>query len=58
VTWSRYDRCCRDQYVREQPEEYPTMPVKTRIYQLKQEKSKDGFEKFNFEEGLWDDDDE
>ncbi len=58
VTWSRYDRCCRDQYVREQPEEYPTMPVKTRIYQLKQEKPKDGFEKFNFEEGLWDDDDE
>ena len=34
------------------------MPVKTKIYQLKQEKPKDGFEKFNFEEGLWDDDDE
>ena len=30
VTWMRRDSFCRDQYVTEQPEEVPSMPVKTR----------------------------
>lgn len=28
VTWSRRDSFCKDQFV-DQPEEFPTMPVKT-----------------------------
>ena len=55
VTWSRRDQFCRDQYTREQPEEYPTMPVKTKIYQLDDSRPSTGFDKFNFEEGLWND---
>ena len=54
VTWSRKDSFCRDQYLTEQPEEFPSMPVKARIYQIEPPKSLSGFEKFNFEEGLWD----
>lgn len=53
VTWSRRDSFCRDQYVTEQPEEFPTMTVKSHIYQLEPPEPKSGFEKFNFEEGLW-----
>jgi len=40
--------------VTEQPEEVPSMPVKTRIFQIEPPKQHSGFEKFNFEEGLWD----
>ena len=54
VTWQRRDSFCRDQYVTEQPEEMPTMPVKSRIYQIEPPEIHTGFEKFNFEEGLWD----
>ena len=54
VTWMRRDSFCRDQYVTEQPEEVPSMPVKTRIFQIEPTKQHSGFEKFNFEEGLWD----
>lgn len=54
VTWMRRDSFCRDQYVTEQPEEVPSMPVKTRIFQIEPPKQHSGFEKFNFEEGLWD----
>ena len=54
VTWSRRDSFCRDQYVKELPEEHPTAPVKTSIFQNESNDPKNGFEKFNFEEGLWD----
>lgn len=54
VTWMRRDSFCRDQYVTEQPEEVPSMPVKTRIFQIEPPKQHSGFEKFKFEEGLWD----
>ena len=54
VTWSRKDSFCRDQYLTEQPEEHPSMPVKSKIYQIEPPKPSSGFEKFNFEEGLWD----
>ena len=54
VTWSRRDSCCRDQYVTSQPEEFPTMPVKSRILQLEEKREDSGFSKFNFGEGLWD----
>lgn len=55
VTWSRKDQFCRDQYVLDQPEEFPTMPVKSRIFELTESTPDSGFSKFNFEEGLWDD---
>ena len=55
VTWSRKDQFCRDQYITEQPEEFPTMPVKSRIFQKEEIVPDSGFSKFNFEEGLWDD---
>lgn len=55
VTWSRKDQFCRDQYALDQPEEFPTMPVKSRIFELTESIPDSGFEKFNFEEGLWDD---
>ena len=54
VTWSRKDRFCRDQYVTAQPEEYPSAIVKSKIHQISEVKPASGFEKFNFEEGLWD----
>jgi len=54
VTWSRKDSSCRDQYVTVQPEEFPTMPVRSRILQLEEPSEESGFSKFNFGEGLWD----
>lgn len=54
VTWSRRDSFCKDQYLAEQPEELPTMPVRTTIFQVDPPKSKSGFEKFAFGEGIWD----
>lgn len=54
VTWDRHDRFCKDQYLTDQPEEFPTMPVKTRIFQLEPPKPDSGFDKFNFGEGIWD----
>lgn len=54
VTWSRRDQFCRDQYALAQPEEYPTMPVKSRILELGGQEPDSGFAKFNFGEGLWD----
>lgn len=54
VTWSRQDRFCRDQYVAVQPEEHPSALVKSKIHQIGETKPASGFEKFNFEEGLWD----
>lgn len=56
VTWSRYDSFCEDQYaLPEQPEEFPTMPVKTVIKQLPSAAPDISFEKFNFsKEDDWD----
>lgn len=54
VTWSRQDRFCRDQYVAVQPEEHPSALVKSKLHQIGETKPASGFEKFNFEEGLWD----
>ena len=53
VTWSRKDQFCRDQYVTSQPEEHPTMPVRSKICQIADPVPSTGFSKFNFEEGLW-----
>ena len=54
VTWSRRDSYCKDQYALEQPEEFPTVPVKERIYQIPSRELPTGFERFDFEEGLED----
>ena len=51
VTWSRRDSFCEGQYEEiVQPEEYPTMPVRTQIAQLPKPSSSLSFEKFNFDE--------
>ena len=54
VTWSRKDSFCEGQYEDlPQPEEYPTMPVKTQILRLPKPQSDLSFAKFDFdEEGL------
>lgn len=51
ITWSRQDRFCKDQYLQEQPEEFPTMPVRTTIRQLSRspEDTALSFEKFDFD---------
>ena len=56
VTWSRRDRFCADQYVTvEQPEEFPTAPVKTEIVMLPEPNVNLSFEKFNFDKEVdWD----
>ena len=57
VTWSRRDSYCEEQYAAlNQPEEFPTMPVRTQIRRLAEPTSHDAFEKFNFSKGVtWDD---
>lgn len=57
VTWSKRDRYCADQYVSmNQPEEFPSVPVKTEITMLKDSSSALSFEKFNFDKEVdWDD---
>ena len=56
VTWARRDSFCENQYVLpEQPEEIPTMPVKTVIKQLPEPTRDLSFEEFNFsKEDGWD----
>ena len=49
VTWSKKDSFCEDQYVKAQPQELPTAPVKVTVAQLEPPKTKLGFEKFDFE---------
>jgi len=50
VTWSKRDRFCADQYVvTEQPEEFPTAPVQSRIVQLSEPAPSLSFDKFNFD---------
>lgn len=53
VTWSKRDSFCKDQYQIIQPEEHPTTPVRIMIQQENMPPQKSGFERFNFEEGLW-----
>lgn len=57
VTWSKRDRFCVDQYVLpEQPEEFPSMPVKAEIVRLPEPEPTLSFEKFNFDKEVeWDD---
>ena len=57
VTWSKRDRFCADQYaLPEQPEEFPSMPVKTEIVRLPEPEPALSFEKFNFDKEVeWDD---
>ena len=49
VTWSRDDSFCKDQYLDKQPEELPSMPVKSVIQRTKPPKRLTGFAKFNFD---------
>jgi len=52
VTWSQSDSYCKDQYAKpEQPEEFPTAPVKTLIEQLPQTTEDDYFDQFDFSGG-------
>ncbi len=53
VTWSRRDSFCKDQYVSVQPEELPSAPVRIQIRQEEPPRPSTSFDKFNFEEGLW-----
>ena len=51
VTWSRKDSFCEGQYEDlTQPEEFPTMPVKTQILRLPKSQSTLSFAKFDFDE--------
>ena len=51
VTWSRRDSFCEGQYEElAQPEEFPSMPVKTQIRQLPKPSENLSFAKFNFDE--------
>lgn len=55
VTWSKRDRYCSDQYAVQQPEEFPTMPVKTEIVRLPEPTPSLSFDKFNFDKEVeWD----
>jgi hypothetical protein len=55
VTWSRKDSFCKDQYAVNQPEEYPSVPVKTTVTQLEETEPSSAFEKFNFAKAVsWD----
>ena len=49
VTWSRRDSFCKDQYATEQPEEYPTSPVKTIMHQNNPPHNRSAFDRFNFD---------
>jgi transposase len=51
VTWSKKDSFCKDQYVNIQPEEKPTMQVKTFIQQKDSPDLNPGFNKFDFSRG-------
>jgi transposase len=48
VTWSKKDKFCEDQYVTEQPEEFPTTTVKTVIKQLEEKNYELNFDNFDF----------
>lgn len=48
VTWSRRDSYCKDQF-KEQPEEFPTMPVKVHLHQDSVPEHSSAFDRFNFD---------
>lgn len=48
VTWSRRDSYCQDQF-KEQPEEFPTMPIKVHMHQESGYKHSSVFDRFNFD---------
>lgn len=51
VTWSRRDSFCEGQYASlPQPEEFPTMPIKTQIRKLPKPSDNLSFAKFDFDE--------
>ena len=49
VTWSKRDSFCRDQYLDAQPEELPSVPVRSILRQTAPPRLADGFSKFNFD---------
>lgn len=49
VTWSRRDSFCEDQYSKEEPEEFPTAPVTTLMYQNTPPSGRKAFDRFNFD---------
>ena len=52
VTWSRQDSFCEGQYANPgQPEEFPSVPIQSRITMLKPPAPDLSFEKFNFDKG-------
>lgn len=54
VTWSRKDSYCPDQYVTQQPEEFPTATVKVAMQEKALGEIASGFEKFKFDtEDIW-----
>jgi len=53
VTWARRDSYTRDQYIKAEPEEFPTAPVKVKMFEVGQEIPRSGFEKFKFEGDDW-----
>ncbi len=57
VTWSKRDRFCKDQYLDvQQPEEFPTAPVRATMTMLEEPKQDLTFDKFDFDKGVvWDD---
>lgn len=56
VTWSKRDQFCIGQFADLQPEEFPTVPVKTVIKQIQAPTDTISFEAFNFDkEDLWND---
>lgn len=56
VTWSKRDQFCDGQFADYQPEEFPTVPVKTVIKQIEVPKENHSFDAFNFDkEELWND---
>lgn len=48
ITWSRKDSFCKGQFVDNQPEEKPSVPVKISIVQREETPVKSAFEKFAF----------
>lgn len=51
VTWSKQDQFCKDQYVKQEPEEFPTAPVTVCIKQEPAREMDQSFSKFDFSKG-------
>ena len=56
ITWSYADSFCKDQYLEKQPEELPSVPVKSVIQRVSPLKRLTGFARFNFDSEDTDDD--